>query len=210
MLRTFLIILLFVFNNNIFSQNIVDVRITRITNSNIEITLFPQQQQYSILSNVVFTLTWRTNRILSLGTPIANSSISMIKSGPVLTNGNMRYQVFSGVGLISNNIQNGIKIVIPKTGTSSISIANNNFIKNILVNGGYYVSIGGVDVTGSILTTKSTDIEENSTFDSDGVKLYYSRNISLMLIKKNGEFITLLGQKIEGINENDLIYLGER
>jgi len=195
--KLILIIVILLSSLSLYSQNVVHIEVTKNTTSYCEITLYPENSEYAILSNVVFTLKWSGNIVL--GTPLPNI-ISLAKSGPVLVDGKDRYQIFAGFGFSPITIEEPIVIRIPKSGNKGrIFIAFDSFITNIEYNGKYYVSIGGEEVTGDILLKK---IEEET--DSP-VYMFYDPTSRQIIVKRNNEYINLIGQKIRVIDESILI-----
>jgi hypothetical protein len=188
---------------NVFSisgQNVVDIKITNITSTYCEVTLYPSQSQTSILSNVVFTLKWKNSSNLSFGNPTPNSEITILPSGPILINESWKYQIYYGIGFIPTNINNSIIIRIPKSGKGAISITNDNFVNQLSINGAYYVSIGGQDVTGNILTNKNIELEEPSL-----IIMYFDPSSKQFYIKRENEYYNMVGQKVILFNINELI-----
>jgi len=186
------------------SQNIVDIKITQTSSSFVDVVLYPSYGEYSILSNVVFTLKWKNNQNISLGNPQLNGPLAVKKSGPVLTNNDWKYQIYSGFSFIPTLINQPIKISIPKSGNGNLIIAEENFVDNISVNGGYYVSIGGEDVTGKILNTKIVNSEQEETNQR---KMFYSLDLKQFLFEVNGVFITTIGQKVNIFDRTTLILI---
>lgn len=193
-----LILIIVIFLNSLFafSQNVVHIEVTKNTISYCEITLYPENSEYSVLSNVVFTLKWTGN--ITLGNPMPNI-ISLSKSGPVLVDGKDKYQIFAGFGFSPITIGEPIVIRIPKSGRGRVSIAFDSFITNIEYNGKYYVSIGGEEVTGDIIEKKSLDEETNP------VLMFYDPTSRQIVIKQNNEFVNLVGQRVRIIDESILI-----
>lgn len=188
----------------VYSQNSVDIKITEITSNFVNIELTPAFYENSVLSNIVFTLRWKNNENLSLGNPQSTELFSISKSGPILTNGIWKYQIYSGLGFTPSLIGQSITLSIPKSGNGKIVIASDEFINNIINNGNYYVSIGGQDVTGEILNNKIVDLQSNS---SDQRKLYYSQELNQFLFEINGEFTTTLGHKINILDKTTLVLI---
>lgn len=209
-MRTLLLSLLLLVNTSfVFAQNNVDIKLTNLTSTNCQLTLYPSASETSVLSNVVFTLRWRSSRNITFNNPSANNLISIIKSGPVRTNGSWKYQTFSGCGLQTGLISDPIIFNIPRSGTGTISIAVDPYVEQQLVNGKYYVSIGGEDVTGNvILATKSlasTDYVSNFVEEPNPVTMYYDPSTRQFYIKKDNEYFNVMGQKVMLYNTTELI-----
>jgi hypothetical protein len=195
-----LLIFLMLLSVNVFSQNIVNAKITQITSSYIDVTLYPSIYETSVLSNVVFTLKWENKQNISFGEPQLDNSLIVKKSGPVLTNDTWKYQIFCGFSFVITNIGQPIIIRIPKSGNANLIVATDEFVKNIMVNGDYYVSIGGQDVTGEILEGKSIEFEETNQH-----KMYFDQRFNRFLFEVNGVFLTTLGQYIDVQDKTNLI-----
>jgi len=186
------------------SQNIVNAKITQITSSNISVTIYPSYYQNSILSNVVFSLKWRNNQNIALGNPQPVNSLAVIKSGPILTDGTWKYQIYNGLSFTATDIAQPIIINIPKSGTGKPVIANDNFINDTMINGSYYVSIGGQDVTGQILVTKSLEDEQDKQDETSQYKMYYNTVTNQFLFEVNGIFLTTVGQRVAVLDRTNL------
>lgn len=186
------------------SQNIVNAKITQITSSNISVTLYPSYYENSILSNVVFSLKWRNNQNIVLGNPQTANSLAVTKSGPVLTDGAWKYQIYNGLSFTATDIAQPITINIPKSGNGKPIIANDNFINGTMINGSYYVSIGGQDVTGQILTTKSLEDEQDKQDETSQYKMYYNTVTNQFLFEVNGVFLTTVGQRVTVLDKTNL------
>jgi hypothetical protein len=200
-MKKLILLFLFLFSFNLHSQNIVNAQITQMTESYIDVTLYPAIYENSVLSNVVFTLKWRNNQNISLGEPDIINSLLIKKSGPVLTNGNWKYQIYCGFSFVATEIKQSIIIRIPKSGNANLIITTDDFVKNIMINGDYYVSIGGQDVTGEILETKSFNYEENY----NEYKMYFDQKFNRFLFEVNGVFLTTFGQRIEILDRTNLL-----
>lgn len=200
-MKKLILLFLFLFSFNLHSQNIVNAQITQMTESYIDVTLYPAIYENSVLSNVVFTLKWRNNQNISLGEPDLINSLLIKKSGPGLTNGNWKYQIYCGFSFVATEIKQSIIIRIPKSGNANLIIATDDFVKNIMINGDYYVSIGGQDVTGEILEAKSFDYEENY----NEYKMYFDQKFNRFLFEVNGVFLTTFGQRIEILDRTNLL-----
>jgi hypothetical protein len=73
-----------------------------------------------------------------------------------------------------------------------------------MVNGAYYVSIGGQDVTGQILAAKSLEIETDTVQNNLQYKMYYDQKLNQFLFEFNGVFYTTIGQKIVILDRTNL------
>jgi hypothetical protein len=214
-MRTLLLSLLLLMSTSfITAQNNVDIKLTDLTPTNCQITLYPSASETSVLSNVVFTLRWRSNKNIAFNNPSNNNLISINKSGPVRINGNWKYQTFSGCGLQTGLINNPIIFNIPRSGMGIVHIAVDSYVEQQSVNGKYYVSIGGEDVTGNtVATTKNsanTDYIDNLAEEPNPVIMYYDPSSSQFLVKREGVYFTMVGQRVAVRNEQDLIVVRKR
>jgi hypothetical protein len=190
-----------------YGQNSVDVQQVSQTSTTYQIKLIPNQYQTSVLSNVVFTLRWRTSQNIAIGNPSSNNYVAIYKSGPVRSNSGWNYQVYSGFGFTTVNINQEIQISIPKSGRGKIYISDDTFTNQI--NGSYYVSIGGENVTGSILSTSNLQgstakqVQEIDEFEST-IILYFDPFSRQFYMKREGVFYDVLGRKAN-INNVDVL-----
>lgn len=199
MKKLILALLLLVSTSFVFAQNIVDIKLTDLTPTNCQITLYPSDLDTSILSNVVFTLRWKSNQNIVLGNPQSTNLINVVKAGPIRTNGSWKYQVYYGCGFNPDLIQQPITLNIPKTGSGKISIADDEYSQQLNVNGKYYVSIGGQDVTGSILIAKNIELEESSP-----VIMYFDPLNRQFYVKRDNQYYNMMGQKVTLYNITEL------
>ena len=193
------------------AQSSVSIELTSLTSNRCEVTLVPSEQETNTLSGVVFTLKWRATRNIALGNPQANPLITISKSGPVRTSGGWKYQLYSGCGLVSGQLQT-IVLNIPRSGRGDITISNDEFVQQIAINGQYFVSIGGREATGQIWTTQSKAAASDQITDSDqqAVIMYYDPSSSQFFVKREGVYYTMVGQRVAVRNEQDLIVVRKR
>lgn len=149
-----------------FGQSVPEVNIQSIKNDNrLEIKLSPDGEFDQVLSSLVFTLKW--NNSYEIGDlDLSYSSYNVFKSGDQITNGEYTYQVYVGFGM-SQMSENGMSldptcplgsfIINPK---GDYVIINDGITD--LINGNYYVSLNGEDMTGEI-TNKIEEVKENTT-----------------------------------------------
>jgi len=178
-------------------QQIIDVEIANQNNSNCQLTLTPNFSETSTLSNVVFALKWKATENLALGEPQSSSMIVITKSGPIHTAGGWKYQIYSGCGFTTSLIEQPIIINIAKSGATKVYIANDNFLDQ--VNGRYYVSVGGEDVTGQVL------FDKNLTQEQQPITMYYDPLSDQFLIQKENRYFTITGQRVFLLNTSQLI-----
>lgn len=198
------ILLTFVLSLQVEAQRRVDIQITALTSTNCQVTLYPSFSETTVLSNVVFTLRWRSNRNIALGNPPINSQIPIARSGPVRTNGSWRYQVFSGVSLQSGLISQPITINIPRSGSGEITIAVDAYVEQTQVNGKYYVSVGGQNVTGSVISPARAQLSEPQI---SPILMYYDPLTKQIYIKRDGVYYTVIGQRAMIYNTENLIIM---
>lgn len=193
----------FLLSLQLLGQQVVNIELTSLTTTNCQITLYPSNSETSTLSNVVFTLRWRSSRNIAFGNPTANNLIAVAKSGPVRTNGSWRYQTFSGCGLQAGLISDPIVIDIPRSGTGVVSIARDQYVEQQSVNGKYFVSIGGLDVTGSeVATTKSLRV---TTEEPDVVTMVYNPATNQFYILRENVYYNMVGQRVTLLNTAELV-----
>jgi hypothetical protein len=191
-----LLLLVSVFST--FGQSKVDIEL--INNpTNCQILIYPSNQEFSILSNIVFTLRWRETQNITLGDPQPTNLITILKSGPVHTIGGWKYQIYSGCGLNPGWIQ-PILLSIPKIGKGDIIITNDYFVTRPNINGKYYVSIGGQNVTGDIINKEKSIENSLST-----IIMYFDPSSKQFYIKRENEYYNMVGQKVILFNINELI-----
>ncbi len=199
MKKLLLSLLLLVNVSFVFGQNKVNIELVN-NPTNCQISIYPSNQEFSILSNVVFTLRWKETQNITLGNPQPTNLITILKSGPVHTIGGWKYQIYSGCGLNPGLIQQPILLNIPKIGNGDIIITNDYFVTRPNINGKYYVSIGGQNVTGDIITNKNVELEESSS-----IIMYFDPSSKQFYIKRENEYYNMVGQKVILFNTTELI-----
>jgi hypothetical protein len=111
-------------------------------------------------------------------------------------------------------ISNPIIFNIPRSGMGIVHIAVDSYVEQQSVNGGYYVSIGGEDVTGNVIATAknsaNTDYIDNLAEESNPIIMYYDPSSSQFLVKREGVYFTMVGQRVVVRNEQDLIVVRKR
>jgi hypothetical protein len=207
MKKLILALLLLVSTSFVSAQNIVNIKLTSLTSNNCQVTLYPAYQETSILSNVVFTLRWKATQNIVLGDPQSTSLITITKSGPVRINNGWKYQIYSGCGLISGIIPQSITLNISRSGIGKLTISNDSYLQQLSVNGEYYVSIGGQNVTGNILTTREFELEEEQ---SSSIIMYLDPLTRQFYVKKDGIYYDIVGRKVTIFNENELVIVRKR
>jgi hypothetical protein len=169
----------------LLGQQIVNIELTSLTTTNCQITLHPSDSETSTLSNVVFTLRWRSSRNIALGNPTANNLIAV------------------GCGLQAGLISDPIVINIPRSGTGVVSIAKDQYVEQQSVNGKYFVSIGGLDVTGNeVATTKSLRV---ATEEPEVVTMVYNPVTNQFYILRENVYYNMVGQRVTLLNTAELV-----
>lgn len=193
------------FNLSVVAQNIVNIQLISSTSSNCQITLTPTEREYTTLSNVVFALKWRSSRNIAVGNPQPTPLIEVVKSGSVRTYNGWKYQLYTGCGFVAGDIQ-PVVLNIPRSGKGEIAIADDVYVQQLSVNGQYFVSLGGRNATGQItqptLRTVLADQVEQSEFTA---VVYYEPSLSRFVVKRDGMFYNLMGQRTNVQNVAELI-----
>lgn len=168
--------------------NLVDIAITDQCVDTLVVTLYPRYRESAILSNVVFTVRWPKHNTLSFGNVL--SPIPIYMSGPEIIEGDYRYQIFSGVGLEPSQIGQPIRIQIEKSQAIVDLEISNDLVNH---NGLYFVSVGGIDVTGRIIT-QAIVVNQNM----DVYRLYFDPafNRYLAYVPSTGFYYGMSGQLI--------------
>lgn len=184
----------------------VDIQLVENAPDYTRVELLPTAEWNSILSNVVFTLKWPVGQTVTLGTPTVNPAYtSMLPSGTLWVSGGFTYQVYAGFGFDAELItpDQPIVITIPKEGTYTPQIANDPFVQSSQVNGEFYVSIGGLNVTGDILLP--TSVRELKTIayqDGPTSIIFFSPLLNQLAIYRDGKYYDMVGQQLQ-INKTD-------
>jgi hypothetical protein len=140
----------------------VDIGLFR-TGNELEIRLKPHGDFDGVVSNVVFSIRWQRAVGVALGAPQqpagASTYIPVIASGGMRSDGSYDHLVYTGFGMepIRSTAQltwragqEYVIVRIPFSGNADFTLASDPWIKSVENNGGYYISLGGHDVTGQI------------------------------------------------------------
>jgi len=142
----------------------VDVSLHKVGNDTLEVRLRPTQNFNQVVSNVVFTIRWRTSSNSSLGNVIQtfpeNVYIPMTKSGNEEDDSGFRYQIFAGFGFFQMS-QFGaswtagqevvlMRVPVISGASDTFQIINDAWTGDLNNNGDFYVSLNGTDRTGII------------------------------------------------------------
>ncbi len=144
-----------------FGQSEPIVNIESIKNDNrLEIRLSPDGEFDQVLSSLVFTLKW-DNTIGELGDLDSSySSYAIFKSGSPIVDDNHTYQVYVGFDM-SPMSESGTSLD-PICPLGSFIIDSNGYYEIVndditnSINGDYYISLNGEDMTGEIINEIQT------------------------------------------------------
>lgn len=202
MKKLILALLLSISTAFVFAQNKVDVEL--INNpTNCELNFYIPNSEVSLLSNITFTLRWKSSENIFLGIPQPTNLIAINKSGQTHTIGGWTYQIYSGYGFTPGLIPQLVSIVIPKTGKGNITISNDYFVSRPNINGSYYVSINGQDVTGDVLIAKDAE----SIDEPLPIIMYFDPFTKQFYLKKDGIYYDMIGQRVTPYNTTELIVI---
>lgn len=183
------------------AQNRVDIELVQ-SPTNCQILLWPKQVETATLSNLVFTLKWKTGSQVAVG-DVLRSPIPIHKVGAASMHEGYTYQVYVGLGFGPQDFQvdQPTVIVLDKQGASSIVIADDQFASSSC-NGEYYISIGGQDVTGKVMDRNQAAQVVHTTQH----KLYYDLATQQVLVERGGVFSTVLNQVV-GVGDRSQLRL---
>lgn len=143
-----------------WAQDQVDIRLVA-EEGRVRVELIPGTTMDGIISCVVFTLRWPTGAIQHLGAPEVATGLPLPiqESGPVHVHGPYSYQIYAGFGMmplsaLDVNWPGGEArpvVGIPVIGSGTVELVNDAWTQELMNNGDFFVSIGGVDLTGEIL-----------------------------------------------------------
>lgn len=187
----------------LLGQQVVNIELTSLTSTNCQITLYPSVYEVNTLSNVVFTLKWRSSRNITFSNPAPTSAIAIVKSGPVRLNGARKYQTFYGCGLQATQLGQPIIINIPRSGTGSVEIAVDSYVEQQAVNGKFYVSVGGQSATGGLVSTRSLSVSEIG--EDLPIIMYYDTILRQFYVLRDGNFYNMVGQRVTLNDTTNLI-----
>lgn len=181
------------------SQDCVDIQITKQTSKSVTIDLYPQSVMKGVLSSVVFSLKWTTGGRMAFGIPTSNiPGLVLSRSGDPIEKDGETYQIFAGFGNQPRTpSMSKVTITIPVQGRAELSISDDEFIRNVAKNGGYYVSIGGLDRTGQVLQK----MRFNDEIYSDNVIIFPNPpkgDITIDISKMIGPLVVIQIYDIQG------------
>lgn len=182
--------------------NRVNIQLVDSTQDVCKVLLWPQEAETGTLSNLVFTLKWKTSQQLALGQAL-NAPIPIHRIGQPVAHGRYTYQVYVGLGFDSHNFDINLPdtVVIDKTGVGEVTIANDAFSNSLEYNGQYYISIGGYDVTGDVIRPTPGRVDRPRRVDYN---LYYDPTTQQVLIEHNGVYTTTLNQQVTVVDKSKL------
>jgi len=145
------------------AQQSVDIGLYEAENGALEVRLTPTNDFDGVLSNLSFTLAWDNTTSATLGTPQQDFTTrrvaAVVPSGGVHIVGTTRYRIYTVVGLTSLSEaglqwEAGRSYVLasfPVSGRVSVELATDAWVRDPHNNGEFYVSVGGVNATGSVV-----------------------------------------------------------
>ncbi len=145
------------------AQQRVDIQLNRADDGTEQVLLIPEQDFDGMLSNLVLTLAWDSARchpapVLSQSAEQA-LALPLSPSGHAFSNGTLMYRKYTGVGLMplqesALRLQAGKSFYIARiegaTGCAA-SISDAPWLRDRRHNGAYFVSLNGVNKTGSVI-----------------------------------------------------------
>ncbi|HMC98355.1 MAG TPA: T9SS type A sorting domain-containing protein, partial [Flavobacteriales bacterium] len=144
------------------AQPLVDIGLHDNGAGMLEVRLRPDGPFDGLTSSIVFTIRWSDASGATMGLVSQPSPISTYlpvgKSGPMQFDGGYRYQIFSGISLVTlldaeTAWVGGEEVVlcqVPIVGASYFEIVNDPWTANVDHNGDYYISLNGLPRTGEI------------------------------------------------------------
>ncbi|HMU14009.1 MAG: T9SS type A sorting domain-containing protein [Bacteroidetes bacterium] len=156
------------------AQPSVDIDLHRTDNGGIDVQLTPDADFDGVPASLVFTVAWNaatTDAIPELvQTEMQRSCMALAPSGPVHEVGDIRYRIYCGFGLtpiteIGQPWRGGMAFTIGTfaPGAPSISIADDDWVKDRRNNGAFYVSLNGLERTGHIRSAQHMDSGTDQT-----------------------------------------------
>ena len=150
----------------LFGQS-VDIGLFESADNMLEVRLNPHQDFDGIVSNVLFTVRWSADKNYSFGNIFQDqavvSYIPILKSGDVVQDGDFKYQVFFGTGMLSmsNIAQNWtanselVLMRIPvNTNQGVFEIVEDSWTAKEESNANFFCSLGGKNATGAIYNSR--------------------------------------------------------
>lgn len=160
-----------------FAQGQMDIGLFSPAPGLLEVKVRPASDFDGVFSSLVFALRWDKNTDIDLALPqqdeLMGRHIRTSRSGNVRENGTFEYQVFAGFGF--DALQNtGVHweagkeytlMTIPVTGKGTVELVNDEWTGATEVNADFYISLGGVDHTGTIYKSlaATTDLDGTVT-----------------------------------------------
>lgn len=163
------------FSGALFAQGTMDIGLFNNGNGALEVKVRPTSEFNGVFSSVVFTLRWDKNTDITLGDAVSpgNAPLNTRRSGQLHEDGTFNYMVFAGFGFdqmaeVGLNWQAGEEytiLSIPVSGVGAVELVNDEWTNAIHNNGDFYVSLGGLDKTGTIYKSlaATTDLEGTVT-----------------------------------------------
>ncbi len=148
------------FSTVLFAQGTMDIGLFNNGNGALEVKVRPTTEFNGVFSSVVFSLRWDKNTDITLGDAVSpeNAPLNTRRSGQLREDGNFNYMVFAGFGFdemaqVGMNWEAGAEytiLSIPVSGVGAVELVNDNWTNALHNNGDFYVSLGGMDKTGTI------------------------------------------------------------
>jgi len=197
-----LVVMMLALGLRLAAQERVDIEVVNTApNQPCLVVLHPDQQGDQVLSNLVFTLKWKTGYRLALGR-VLQSPIPLSAVGRPVISGRYTYQTYVGLGFdsVEFNRNQPIRILIDKQGVGKVVVATDYLVHQLAFNGGYYISAGGVDITGDVLDSE----DSSQTNPANGATLYFDPITNQLLVERGGVFRTLLDQQVRVVDRTQL------
>ena len=182
--------------------NKVNIQLVDSPQEVCKILLWPQQVETGALSNLVFTLKWKTNQQVALG-QVLRAPVPVRRVGQPIINGQYTYQVYVGLGFdqMDFNADQPDTVLIDRTGSGEVTIAADAFSNSLEYNGQYYISIGGYDVTGDVLQLAGNRLDHpRRTY----YRLYYDTATQQILVEHDSVFTNTLNQQVQVVDKAKL------
>ena len=144
------------------AQQKFDIGLFEGDNGAVEVRVVPHNDFDGIFSSLVFTLKWEATANTVIGPLVqsdqARSIIPVAPSGAVHAEGAYNYRIYAGNGMenlaaMGTHWVSGQEYTIaalPVAGHAQVELANDAWTNDLHHNGDYFISLGGLDRTGTI------------------------------------------------------------
>lgn len=149
------------------AQQRVDIGVHEDENGALEVRVIPAADLDGVLSNLTFTLSWDNSTPVTVGTPqqdpATRTVAAVMPSGGAHTVGTTTYRIYTVVGLTSFS-EAGLHweadvpytlVRFPVNGRVRVELANDAWARDPHNNGEFYVSVGGMNATGSVVRSSA-------------------------------------------------------